>query len=266
MGKLNKELQLDLLQAGVDAAGIVDPTPACDLVGAGISAYRGDFIGAGLSLISMIPYAGDAIGKTAKGARLVAKMDNLRRRIAAMTEQINTLRRRAQEAASAAVRAKEQAKAAAKAVDDALVQKCASKLDGGPNPYGTRSPASGWAPGATRGNADWTPDASTSYGRSVLYWQQKNGMTPGTPIKFREGFPDFSPYSKHQVKSDMKGDYHQDFGQADAAMRRQFPGWERPSDHTWHHSEDGVTMLLVPKDINSIPHTGGNALAGVPGY
>lgn len=266
MGKVNKELQLDLLQAGVDASGVVDPTPACDLAAAGISVYRGDFIGAGLSLISMIPYAGDAIGKTAKGARLVVQMDKLRRRIAAMTEQINTLRRRAREAAAAAVRAKEQARAAGKAVDDALVQKCVSKLDAGPNPFGTRSPATGWAPGATRGNGDWIPDASTSYGKAVLEWQRKNGVTPGTPITFREGFPDFSPYSKHQVKIDMKGDYQQDFAQADAVVCGQFPGWQRPDDLTWHHSEDGVTMLLVPKDINSIPHTGGNALARVPGY
>jgi len=266
LGGLNSDLKLDLLQAGVDAAGVIDPTPVSDLVGAGISVYRGDFVGAGLSLISIIPYAGDAIGKTAKGAKLLAKMNALRKRIALATERINTLRKQAREAASAATRAKSQARAARKGVDDAMVQKCAKELDVGDNPFGTRTPATGWSPGTTRGDGPWTPDAGSSYGKSVLEWQKKNGMESGTPIVFRQGFPDFSPYSKHQAKIDMLGDYKRDFEMADAGMQKRYPGWERPTDMTWHHSEDGVTMLLVPKDINSIPHTGGNALAREPGF
>lgn len=265
LGKLNSELKLDLLQAGVDAAGVIDPTPVSDLVGAGISVYRGDFVGAGLSLISMIPYAGDAIGKTAKGAKLMKKMNDLRKRIAAATEGINALRKRSRQAASAATRAKKQAKAAGKEVDEALCQKCMKSLDGPENPYGTRSPADGWKNG-TKGDGPWTPDDSTSYGKDVLAWQKKNGIEPGTPIQFREGFPDFEPFAKHKVKIEMTGVDGDDFAAANDAMKRLDPQWKQPPDMTWHHAEDGVTMMLVPAEINRIPHTGGAALSEVPGF
>jgi hypothetical protein len=79
--KATDELKLDILQAGVDAAGTFDPTPISDLIGAAISAYRGDWIGAGLSVVSAIPYIGDALGKTAKGARLAAKINKHRKKI-----------------------------------------------------------------------------------------------------------------------------------------------------------------------------------------
>jgi hypothetical protein len=266
LGQLNKELKLDLLQAGVDAAGVVDPTPVSDLVGAGISVYRGDFIGAGLSLVSMIPYAGDAIGKSAKAAKLAAKMDKLRKKIAASVDGINALRKRGRDASAAAVRAKRQAKAMGKEVDDALCTQCAKKLDGPDNPFGTRSPKNGWPKGVTRGDGPWVPDASTSYGKEVLAWQKKNGIKQGTPIQFNQGFPDFEPFAKQRVKIDMTGVDPDDFEAANGAMKRLEPGWKQPEDMIWHHSEDGVTMMLVPKEINQIPHTGGAALSEVPGF
>ncbi len=264
LGKLNSEMKLDLLQAGVDAAGIVDPTPVSDLIGAGISVYRGDFIGAGLSLISMIPYAGDAIGKTAKGARLLKKLNGLRKKISAVTDRINAIRKRGLETASAATRAKKQAKAAGESVDEALVQKCKKQLDPGDNPFGTRSPAGGWD--GPRGNSAWKPDADTEYGKDLLEWQKKNGIPEGTPIEFHNGFPDFSPYAKSKVKIDMTGVDSKDFAAADRAMKEVDPSWTKPDGWTWHHSEDGTTMMLVPTEVNSVPHTGGAALSEVPGF
>jgi len=64
--------------------------------------------------------------------------------------------------------------------------------------------------------------------------------------------------------------HHQDFTSADKAMRDQLddPDWTRPSTHTWHHSENGVTMELIPKNIHatgggaSTPHMGGVSLYG----
>jgi A nuclease of the HNH/ENDO VII superfamily with conserved WHH len=44
------------------------------------------------------------------------------------------------------------------------------------------------------------------------------------------------------------------------------PNWKMPDDMTWHHHEDGVTMLLIPQTVNKVPHTGGAALSKVPGY
>ena len=76
--KLNNELKLDLAQAALDIAGIADPTPISDGLSGLMSLTRGDFIGAGLSLVSMVPYVGDALAKTSKGTRLAAKIAKLK--------------------------------------------------------------------------------------------------------------------------------------------------------------------------------------------
>ena len=69
------DLALDLTQIGLDVAGLFDPTPISDGANALISIGRGDWLGAGLSAISMVPYIGDAakLGKLGKYAQTVAK-------------------------------------------------------------------------------------------------------------------------------------------------------------------------------------------------
>ena len=69
------ELALDLAQIGLDIAGIFDPTPISDGANTLISLGRGDWLGAGLSAVSMIPYVGDLAkaGKLGKYAETVAK-------------------------------------------------------------------------------------------------------------------------------------------------------------------------------------------------
>ena len=54
-----KRISLDLAQIALDIAGIVDPTPISDGANAVISVTRGDWFGAGISLVSMVPYVGD---------------------------------------------------------------------------------------------------------------------------------------------------------------------------------------------------------------
>lgn len=68
------DLALDLTQIGLDVAGLFDPTPISDGANALISIGRGDWLGAGLSAISMVPYIGDAakLGKLGKYAQTVA--------------------------------------------------------------------------------------------------------------------------------------------------------------------------------------------------
>lgn len=100
LAALNEELRLDMVQSALDIAGIVDPTPISDAAGAALSLYRGDLIGAGLSLISMVPYVGDALAKTTKGARMIKKIDDTKKKI---------------EVAITAVRAAKRAKKAAAA-------------------------------------------------------------------------------------------------------------------------------------------------------
>lgn len=69
------DLALDITQMGLDIAGIFDPTPISDGASGVISLFRGDFLGAGISALSMIPYVGDAakLGKLGRYAETLAK-------------------------------------------------------------------------------------------------------------------------------------------------------------------------------------------------
>ena len=69
------ELALDITQMGLDIAGIFDPTPISDGASGLISLFRGDFVGAGISAISIVPYVGDAakLGKLGRYAQTLAK-------------------------------------------------------------------------------------------------------------------------------------------------------------------------------------------------
>ena len=49
----------DLLSAGLDLVGIADPTGVADLANASLQYKSGDYFSAGLSVIGVIPYAGD---------------------------------------------------------------------------------------------------------------------------------------------------------------------------------------------------------------
>lgn len=75
---------LDAAQFGADVVGVFDPTPITDLANAAVSVGRGSiaktpeekedhYVNAGLRAVSAVPYAGDAIGKTALAAKLAAK-------------------------------------------------------------------------------------------------------------------------------------------------------------------------------------------------
>lgn len=60
---------LDGLQTGLDVVGFIPGIgEIADVVNAGVSAARGNYLEAGLSLISLIPVVGDAVGKGAKYA------------------------------------------------------------------------------------------------------------------------------------------------------------------------------------------------------
>ena len=78
-------------------------------------------------------------------------------------------------------------------------------------------------------------------------------------VKFsNEGFPDFEPYSIKKVTVDnLEGDAYNDFIKANEAAGYS----STPTGFTWHHVEDGRTMLLVPSDLHgAVRHTGGASL------
>ena len=97
--QLNQKLAHELAKAAVDIAGFVDPTPISDAIGLTMSLQDGDWIGAGLSLVSMVPYVGDAVGKTAKGIRAAKKLTKLRARIAATVAKLEKLKKAGQRVA-----------------------------------------------------------------------------------------------------------------------------------------------------------------------
>jgi|GEM_PF-6440657 len=76
-----RELKELGLQAALDVAGVIDPTPTSDLLSAANSIRRKDYIGAGLTLLGVVPYLGDAIGKTAKGALIASRVAKLKSRL-----------------------------------------------------------------------------------------------------------------------------------------------------------------------------------------
>jgi filamentous hemagglutinin len=68
---------LDMLQLELCAAGVVDPTPICDFLNAGVSLMRGNYGDAALNVgAGLLPYAGDAVFKGMKLAgRVITKAD-----------------------------------------------------------------------------------------------------------------------------------------------------------------------------------------------
>ena len=74
----------------------------------------------------------------------------------------------------------------------------------------------------------------------------------------KEGFPEFEPYSMKKVTiNNLEGDAYYDFIKANEAAGYS----STPAGYTWHHVEDGKTMLLVPSDLHgAVRHTGGASL------
>lgn len=271
--KAARDLKWELAQSAVDAAGLVDPTPISDAVGAVMSAARGDWFGAGMSLVSMLPYAGDAIGKTAKGARLAARIARLRKRIADNVARGRQIVAAALKRDAAKIRARRAARKAEK-IEDGIVNGCPV----GGNRFGTQSPRTGWVKGE-RGHGDWNPSKS---GLSKDRVKAIESVTGGKPIRFREGNPDFSEYTYKardaqgrpvdasvEIELSRSGNREADFEQARKAMAEKMgvDKFREPRGWTWHHKEDGTTMELVPSKLhNNMPHSGGVSVARDEAY
>jgi RHS repeat-associated protein len=84
-----------------------------------------------------------------------------------------------------------------------------------------------------------------------------NAKYPGGVRFTEDGFPDFSLYATYEVEIDMIGNTTTDFSAANKAAGLM----STPRGYTWHHHQDGKTMLLVPSDLhNAVRHTGGVAV------
>ena len=108
---------------------------------------------------------------------------------------------------------------------------------------GSRWPYNSGYAGQTYPVQKLPPDLQTKYPERVNF----------TP----QGYPDFSPYAKARTQpGTLSGNYEKD-----ERLANKFVGLPKtPDGYTWHHLEDGKTMLIVPKDIHkAVRHTGGVA-------
>lgn len=238
--------------AGLAAGGALPPPfgTAADIASLGRSLWKGDWGGALFDVIGFVPVLGDA----AKAGKVANRLVDLKRAVDTAASGMQRAFQKTKDAATKywddiAVRNRQ-------AYDDAI-KNCTNKacrdakapLKG---PQYNNTPTDG-------PNGKWAGERGDST------WQPSNG---GPPVTYKNGFPDYGPFSKGDVDIPMQGNRTTDFGAADEAMRQKLndPNWERPADHTWHHSENGVTMQLIPKNVHatgggaSTPHMGGASL------
>ena len=103
-------------------------------------------------------------------------------------------------------------------------------------------------------------DGSTTYTKKI-------GGKEVSVTYSKEGYPDFSPYAHpdhpNPVKINMTGNNASDFSHANKAIG--LSGSKPPKGYTWHHMEDGKSMLLVRRDVHDctlgvFAHTGGASI------
>ncbi|OYP34240.1 hypothetical protein CGZ80_15775 [Rhodopirellula sp. MGV] len=85
-----KEFVLDVVQLTLDIIGIFEPTPFADSANVVISLGRGDWLGAGLSGLGVIPYLGDLakVGKLPRYSRRLRQAIELARQNNAFAKQV----------------------------------------------------------------------------------------------------------------------------------------------------------------------------------
>lgn len=140
-------------------------------------------------------------------------------------------------------------------------------LKGGWNLYQYAPNPQGWIdPLGLTGKPLNSPNVKSWFNKGGSIWQEIDGRTwvyqdwEGNIVRYPNGYPDFEPYAIQSVDvPDLKGNHDKnpggDFGKADA---RASKGGANYDLNTWHHHENGVTMMEVPKDIHErFRHRGG---------
>ncbi|MEM6483571.1 MAG: hypothetical protein AAF662_01110 [Pseudomonadota bacterium] len=255
-----------------DIVGIFDPTPISDGVGTVLSVAQGDFFGAGLSLLGMIPYVGD-LGKIGKIARVAPRT----------ARALETVLTRGDEMASAGASVLKQTfrldevaaarRAASERVKDAML----AARRGDPN---CKDCAKLRGPGGERRrlimpengpNGSWRGGAPDANGNGTFAFSEPKTLPDGRQvdsIEFRDGSPvfdDFVEGGRHDLW-EVSGSAQTDARRLRSQMRETNPGWSPPDadDFTLHHFEDG-SVGYVPSVIHSsnkggVAHTGGNSM------
>ncbi|TKC98280.1 PAAR-like domain-containing protein [Polyangium fumosum] len=267
LAKTNEAIAWEGFKAGVDLAGIVDPTPVADLTGAGLALADGDWLGAGISVVSAaVPYVGDLAGKgikAARAAKALAKLDRLLLKWQAHLANAAAAARKAKEAAKKRITRKRAGgvgglRTAPRNPGDggfAPRKQGGGKDGGGGGNGGPKKPRKPHQPDRAKweqngGTVRDNPDGSTTFRRK-----------DGVEVTYdKDGFPDFTRYRHPEVNDvqiEFTGKYSKDEALADkaAGINKKF---RDSQDYTWHHHQDGKTMQLIEREVHKdFFHTGG---------
>lgn len=227
---------------------------AADVASLGVSVSRGDWGGAFLDVIGLVPLVGDGVKGLVKGTKIANKIENITKAIAhgkkKLADRTKNARKKATEKCNKIGGNRNKKKQDKDAAND-----CGTVGCGGNKPKPKYKPRKPRQPNRKKwkekgGKVKDNPDGSTTY-------TNKDGVSVTYNDK---GFPDFSPHSPESpVKiDDMKGDHYHDYKAANKASGRSDLGAEPPEGYTWHHMEDGERMQLVSDDVHGeFSHTGG---------
>ena len=122
-----------------------------------------------------------------------------------------------------------------------------------------------------RGNSKWEPDNDTvpendRTNPERLAWKDILAKYDTDGVNFKDGKPDFSEFSKGNVKiDDFTKERDENFAQADEKLAEQkgclpeeVEKWRKENKYTWHECEDCATMQKVPTEIHgNVSHHGG---------
>jgi hypothetical protein len=231
-------------QLALDLVGIIDPTPTADLVSAGWSLWRGEFVDALLGVGSSVPYVGDALAKPAKLARkygsVAGKLGEgalayMKGNAGDMAKLLKEIDPKAAEAAAEKAR-----EAVRKARQDKRLgcntEACKKvRKNNMPSKGGT------WDPPNARdtGNGNWT-------------FTDANGKQQTVP--FKNGEPDFSgsykgggPYSISNNTADV--------GKDTTTLLNEH-GVRQPPGTTLHHLDDGRVVFVDSAVHDAVSHSG----------
>jgi hypothetical protein len=78
--QIQEEIKQVAIQAGIDTASILDPTPTLSILGSAYALRRGDYLGCTVSLLAAIPLIGE-LAKAGKVAAVEAKLTKLTREL-----------------------------------------------------------------------------------------------------------------------------------------------------------------------------------------
>ena len=104
----------------------------------------------------------------------------------------------------------------------------------------------------------------------VAKWEAKGGKVEvngdtwkytdweGNIVEYKNGYPDFEPYSRQSVDiGKQEGDHYHDYKNAEKNSK-EIPPKLSNEETTWHHHEDGKKMMEVDKKIHDrFTHKGG---------